>query len=82
MKVFIPEMVSSEESNSDGEDVIKVKPLPGRSSRVTQMFHDLDEKVEGSKTVQAKRQKRRRVIAMNNSTRSQPPSVPSWATKD
>lgn len=77
MKAFVPELVSSEESNSD-EDVIMVRPLQWRSEKVTSMFYRLDEKIESSKTTQAKRQKRRRVLGTECSARPQPPGVPKW----
>ena len=78
-KVFTPEMISSEDSDSEHEDIIIVKPLSWRSNRVTQMFRDLDSKVEENKTVQAKRQKRKRIIGINNSSRLQPSDIPAWA---
>ena len=59
LKMFTPEMISSEDSDSEHEDIIIVKPLSWCSSKVTQMFRDLDSKVEESKTVQAKGQKRK-----------------------
>lgn len=79
-KVFISELHSSEESGE--EDVIIVKTLPWRSDRVTQMFHQLDEKVQEGKSSQAKRQKKRRVVGVNNSTRPKPSGLPKWAVVD
>ena len=78
MKVFTSALHSSEESDEDGEIII-VKPLLWRSERVTEMFHQLDQKIEEGKSAQAKRQKRRRVMGVEPSARPQPPGLPKWA---
>lgn len=49
-------MMSSEESGGDNDEIIIVKTLPWRNSKVTQFFQSLDEKGTESKTTQAKRQ--------------------------
>ena len=75
-KVFIPQMVSSEESCD--EDTIAIKPLGWRSERVDSLFHKLDSEIEQGKTTQARRQKKERVISEIYSTRD-PPNLPKWA---
>ena len=77
-KVFIPQMVSSEESDESDEETIVIKPLQWRAERVDSMFHALDSQVAHNKTSQAKRQRKNRVISSVYSTRA-PPSVPKWA---
>lgn len=79
MKVFISDLHSSEESDQENEEIIIVKPLPWRSERCTQLFHQLDEKNEEGKSAQAKRQKRRRIEGLVSSTRPQPLGLPKWA---
>jgi hypothetical protein len=34
MKIFVPEMISSEESDDDNEDTVVIKPLGWRSQKV------------------------------------------------
>ena len=78
-KIFVPDIVSSEESDSGNEDNIVVKSLAWRSERVNKMFHLLDEEIEKGKTTQARRQKRQRVIGTEASTRQAPTDFPDWA---
>ena len=57
MKVMIREFMSSEESGDEMIDgkrraVIKVKPLPWRSSRIGRIFKRLDHKIEKRKSKQ------------------------------
>ena len=57
MKVMIREFMSSEESgdemiNGKRKAVIKVKPLPWRSSRIGQIFKRLDHKIAKRKSKQ------------------------------
>jgi hypothetical protein len=78
MKVFIPQMVSSEESDDSDEDTIVIKPLGWRTERVDSMFHSLDNEIEESKTTQSRRQRKNRVISSIYSTRD-PPKLPKWA---
>ena len=66
-KVMIKEFMSSEESGEDDEEgekksVIKVKPLPWRSSRIDRFFKQLDKKACKSRTKQSKQQTLKRVI--------------------
>ena len=74
-EIIIPEMISSEESDSENEDVIIVKPLIWRSQKVMGTFRELDAANESTKTKQA----RRRVIGAVPSERSKPDNVPKWA---
>ena len=72
------EVMSSEESN--GDDVVIVKPLTWRSGRVTRFFKKLDQAGIDSKTSQAKRQRKERVMESVESMRPMPSaSLPSWA---
>ena len=79
MKVLSPDMQSSEESDEQDEGVIIVKTLPWRAEKVTKMFRQLDEKIEEGKSAQAKRQRRKRVLGVENSVRSLPLEAPKWA---
>ena len=74
------ELMSSEESNDDDEFTIIVKPLPWRSLKVTRFFEALDDAGAESKTAQARRQRRQRVIGATPSERSVPAALllPSW----
>ena len=80
-KVFSINFMSSEES--DGEDVIEVRPLPWCSHRVSTFLHSLD---ENDKSPQAKRQMKTR--CSGTSSACVQPSVdakgqvlPSWLFK-
>ena len=70
--------MSSEESDRADDDTIVVKPLPWRSSKVTDFFQNLDTLGSEGKTSQAKRQRRQRVISTSASQRSKP-TLPAWA---
>lgn len=75
-------MMSSEESDDGNDEIIIVKPLPWRNSKVTQFFHSLDEKGAESKTSQAKRQRKQRVDGTSVSQRPKPlgtVNIPTWA---
>lgn len=78
-KVLEVEVMSSEESNPEDDDVIAIKPLSWRSERVSQFLHRLDDKSEERKTTQAKRQRKNRVIGSVVSTRAKPSgNLPNW----
>ena len=77
-KIVVADMMSSEESDAAADDTIIVKPLPWRSSKVTDFFQNLDALGSEAKTSQAKRQRRQRVLSTSASQRSKP-SLPSWA---
>ena len=71
--------MSSEESDG-ADDAIIVKHLPWRSLKVTRFFKELDQTGTESKTMQAKRQKKQRVMGSNKSERPMPAvTLPSWA---
>lgn len=82
LKIFVPDMVSSEESDSNDGDIIIVKPLGWRSERINQMFKKIDDQIESRKTTQARRQKRKRVLGSNFSSRKQPSHLPKWAVTE
>ena len=82
VKVLIPEMMSSEESDIDEDDVeiLKVHPLPWRANKVTRMFQQLDLEVSRSKTPQSRRQRKKRVTG-ETSDRQKPDrdgNLPNW----
>lgn len=79
-KVLQPDTMSSEESDTDSEDVF-IKPIPWRAECVNSFFLQLDEKRMERKTSQAKRQRKNRMIADTPSTRSAPAGLPKWAIK-
>lgn len=79
-KVLIADVMSSEERDSDNEEILLIKPLPWRADKVTQFFQQLDEKIEQSKKAQAKRQRKRRVLSNALSTCSKPiTALPVWS---
>ena len=53
-KVLVADTMSSEESDGADDDSIVVKPLPWRSSKVTDFFQNLDTLGSEGKTSQAK----------------------------
>ena len=75
------EIMSSEESEQENEEVITVKPLPWRADKVSSFFRRLDSKVEKSKSTQAKQRRKQRVEGSEYSLRSRPvgSSIPDWA---
>ena len=61
------EFISSEDSGSDdGDEVLMVRPLPWRSTRVDHMFNDLDKQSLADKSLQAKRQMKHRVLGQRS----------------
>ena len=78
LKVLVPAMMSSEESDDD-ENVNYVKDLPWRASIVKEFFADLDQQFVGTKSAQAKRQTKYRVPSAIASQREAPLEMPSWA---
>ena len=73
-------MMSSEESASDNEEMLLVKRLPWCSERVTQFLKQLDEKQEGTKKPQAKRQRKQHVHSTILSGRPLPlATLPPWS---
>lgn len=78
-KVLVAEVISSEESDNENEDAVFVKPLPWRTAIVDNFFAQLDEKGIESKSTQAKRQRKKRVVSTSVSTRQPPPGLPKWA---
>lgn len=79
-KVLISEFMSSEESCDSDDVMISVKTLPWRSSKITKFFTVLNEKAQGMKSEQAKRQTKRRIVGgVSTRPRPQDASIPSWA---
>lgn len=82
-KVLVADIMSSEESDQENEDVITVTPLPWRSEKVNTFFHRLDSKVETVKSSQAKRQRKGRVESSEFSLRHKAVGIanklPDWA---
>ena len=81
LKVLVPDMISSEESEEDDDgDFNVVKTLPWRAVVVRDFFYDLDEHYYSGKSPQAKRQTKRRALSDEVSSRSLPVDhFPSWA---
>ena len=79
-KIIVPSTMSSEESVSENEEALVVKPLRWRSKKVSKFLHQLDEKIGTSKKAQAKRQRKERIVSHDYSTRPYPSiALPSWA---
>ena len=79
-KVLIADVMSCEESDSENEEMLLVKPLVWRSDKVTQFFQQLDDTIEQSKKAQSRRQRKRRVISNAFSTRPRPiATLPVWS---
>ena len=78
---MIPDLMSSEESDGESEDIIVVKPLCWRSTTVGRFLQQLDDKREDSKSAQAKRQRKQRIISSCPLARPKPStaSLPGWA---
>ena len=71
------DMMSSEESVTDeGEEVLKIRKLSWRKPVVDEMFEKLDSAANTSKTPQARRQMKRRVLgeASNDPSLKMPPN--------
>ena len=83
MAVLHPGFISSDHSASgtDSEDdTLVTLPLEWRSKKVSEFFYQLDVHVEDSKSAQAKKQTKERVLADCSSSRSPPEGkFPSWA---
>ena len=78
MRVMRNDIMSSEDS--DDEDVNTVRPLPWRSAYVDKMFNRIDVFCDGSKSAQARRQMKQRIVG-EPSDRSEPEGLPDWAVK-
>ena len=76
-KVMRPDMMTSEESMSENEELMIV-PLTWRSKMVTTFFRKLDEKSMEKKSSQAKRQRKLREGAAYYSQRPVPDGLPRW----
>ena len=80
-KVMTLDIMSSEDSTEDdGDEVLMVRPLPWRSSRVEEMFQEIDKMNLEGKTPQSRRQMKRRVLGeMSRRPRSCNTDLPQWA---
>ena len=78
-RVLISDMMSSEESDMDGEkEVLKVHSLPWRAVSVSRMFQALDKEAANQRTPQSRRQMKERVMG-EESDRPAPEITCSWA---
>ena len=78
-KVLRADVMSSEESDG-ADDAVIVKPVPWWSLIVMRFFKELDQAGVESKTMQAKWQRKQRVIGSIESERPMPAvTLPSWA---
>ena len=78
--VLVADAMSSEDSDPES-DALVVKPLPWRSSRLNEMFMEMDRATVMSKSSTALRQRRQRVIGDIQSKRTMPDYLPRWAIK-
>ena len=71
-KILVVEMMSSEDSEVDEEEeVLAVHPLPWRASKVDVMLKRLDDDMKETKSLQARRQMKKRCVG-HDSIRSPP----------
>ena len=77
-------MMSSEESQVEGDEVIVVKPLPWRNDSVNQMIKRLDDKIMGERSSQARRQAKTRDYSTQPSSHAKPilGDLPKWLFKE
>lgn len=73
-------MSSDESGEEDGDEVLLVHPLPWLSETVVQFKASLDQQIVASKTPQAKRQMKKRLLGCS-SNRGVVDNLPSWALK-
>lgn len=81
-KIFISEMISSDESETEtGKAILSIKKLPWRSEKVDRFFTKLDEAHQARKSEQATRQTKPRLHLGAVSARPPPTSdqLPAWA---
>ena len=79
-RVLISDIMSSEDSCSDNDDVF-IKEIPWRSQIVDTFRSKLDEKVWELKSPLAKRMRKERKVSKNVSERDIPSGIPKWAIK-
>ena len=81
-KIMVPSIMSSEESGAedDGEEVLFTHPLPWRAPKVDTFFDSLDQAAKQTKSPQALRQMKKRVMG-SFSARELPDGLPKWATQ-
>ena len=79
-KVLVADAMPSEESSAEADNMF-VRPLPWRSDLVNTFFSELDDKSMEKKTPQALRQRKKRMLSVNKSTRTPPNGLPRWAMK-
>ena len=80
-KVFVPEMISSEESGGEQAEYIVIRPLTWRASRVVNFFKSLDDAAQEKMSSQSQRQKKERRMG-EPSARPKPTELPAWAYSD
>ena len=83
-KVLTLDFMSSEDSGSDeGDEILIIRPIPCRSSKVDRMFSDLDQKTFEDKSPRARRQmKQRKVGIPSKRPRPTHDCIPQWALSD
>ena len=80
-KTLRSDLMSSEESCSDDDDVYK-KTIPWRAEIVNRFYAEIDKKSQERKTPQAHRQRMARKVSTEKSSRSIPEGLPKWAFKN
>ena len=79
--ILTMDLVSSDESDEEnGEEVLIAHPLPWLSETVAHFKMSLDQQIANSKSPQARRQMKKRLIG-GSSTRGALDDLPSWAVK-
>ena len=78
-KVMCADVMSSEGSDVENNQIVLVKELPWRSQLVSDFFGSLDDRIGEGKTSQAIRQRKKRVMSVVESNRMPVPNLPKWA---
>ena len=79
MGSFIPELMSSEESEDDG--TYTIRPLPWRSEKATDLFYCLDTKSDKKRSKRSRRMTCERLQGPPSDREKPKESVPSWCVK-
>ena len=69
-KVLTLELMSSEDSGMEDEEILVVRPLPWRSTRVDEMFDELDKKILSGKSPRSRLQMKRRKVGNSSKRRT------------
>lgn len=81
-KMFIPELMSSEESGGEQAKYIVIRPLTWRASRVDKFFKSLDDAAQGKMSAQSQHQKKEKRIGEPSAHPKPTGELPAWACTD